>query len=314
MTSAIKQILVAVKPWESTLPITTSRLAFLARHLKAEVTLVSCIRLSVTESGLVWAESGIASELQNSLPDHTAHESALLEQLAAPLRDAGVSVTTQVRSGSSAMRGISDEVEELRADLLVVGVHKQEASLRLRLADVDWQLIRRCPCPLLLSQGSEDEPYRKILAAIDPLHDHAEPEGLDHAILDIARLIADACGSQLQTVNAFPDPEGFEVVSAIEPSPGIFYGSENIEDAHKEAARALADQFGIATTDVIVNQGKPVAVIGSVLSEQAADLVVLGVTQRGRLEEALLGSTAKEVIKDAGCDSLLVKISHDGST
>ncbi|MGW8369182.1 MAG: universal stress protein, partial [Gammaproteobacteria bacterium] len=235
MTRKLERILIAVKPWQSQLPLSAARIAQLARNQEAKVALTSCVRLSALESGFVWAEPGTGQGLEETLENQADEELAQLEQLAQPLRDAGVTVTTTVRSGRSASDGILDEVAEWSADLLVAGVHEPRASLRPRLTEVYWQLMRMCPCPLLLTRASNGDPYRNILAAVDPLNEHAEPAGLDEAILSVARQCRDAFEADLRIVNVHPDPEEFEVVSSVEVRPGIFYGTENIEAVHRQA-------------------------------------------------------------------------------
>lgn len=307
MTQRIERILIAVKPWQSRLPLSASRVSHLARSLEAEVALTSCVRLSALESGLVWAEPGTGPGLEATLESHADDELAELERLAQPLRDAGVTVATRVSSDPSASHGILDEVAEWRADLLVAGVHDPRSSLRPRLMAVDWQLMRLCPCPLLLTRTSHDEAYRSIVAAVDPLREHAEPAGLDEAILSIARHFRDAFEAGLRVVNVHPDPEDYEVVSSVEVEPGVFYGTENIEAVHRQALIDLTDACGVADAELILRAGDPAELIAGLAAEPATDLVVLGSIKRGRLEAALLGSTAQRVVDDGRCDVLLVR-------
>ena len=308
MTQKIERILIAVKPWQNRLPLGTSRVSHLARSLEAEVALTSCVRLSALESGFVWAEPGAGPGLEATLRSQADDELAELERLAQLLRDTGVTVTTRVRSDPSASHGILDEVTEWRADLLVAGVHEPGSSLRPRLTAVDWQLMRLCPCPLLLTRASNDEPYRSILAAVDPLRGHAEPAGLDEAILSIARHLRDVFEAELRIVSVHPDPEEYEVVSSVEVEPGVFYGAENIEAVHRQALIDLADACGAADSELVLRVGDPAEVIAGLAAEPVTDLVVLGSIKRRRLEAALLSSTAERVVDDGRCDVLLVRV------
>ena len=307
MTARIERILIAVKPWENRLPLSVAGAADLARGLKAEVALTSCVRLSALTDALAWTDPGSGTDIEGAMLSQANAELGELERLAQPLRDAGVTVTTRVRSDASASHGILDEVTAWRADLLIAGIHEAYSPLRPRLADVDWELMRLCPCPLLLVRASRDEPYRTILAAVDPLHGHAEPAGLDHAILGIARRLRDALEAELQIANVYPNPDEYEVASAIEVEPGVFYGTENIEAAHKQALADLTADCGVADSERILRAGKPAEVIIELAGRQATDLAVLGSIKRGRLESVVLGSTAQRVVEEAECDVLLVK-------
>lgn len=307
MTERIERILIAVKPWENQLPLTVSRASDLARGLKAEVALTSCVRLSALTDAVAWTDPASGTDIEGAMLSEASDELQELERLAQPLRDAGVTVSTRVRSNASASHGMLDEVTAWRADLLIVGIHEANLSLRPGLAAVDWQLMRLCPCPLLLVRASKDESYRTILAAVDPLHGHAEPEGLDHAILSVARHFREALEAELQIANVYPNPDEYEVASSIEVAPGVFYGTENIEAVHKQALMDLAEDCGVADSDSILRAGKPAEVIIELAAKQATDLAVLGSIKRGRLESALLGSTAQRVVEEAECDVLLVK-------
>jgi hypothetical protein len=86
--------------------------------------------------------------------------------------------------------------------------------------------------------------------AVDPLHAHAEPYGLDRAVLDAGRSIAQTCGSTLRAVYAYPGGDAFDLASAVEVTPGVFYGAEYVEAVHRRAGNELAEQFGIAATEV----------------------------------------------------------------
>ena len=70
---------------------------------------------------------------------------------------------------------ILSEAREWGADLLVIGAHGLEPSPRVRLTDVDWRLMAEAPCPLLVVRNQSFSGYSRILAGIDPLHEHAEP-------------------------------------------------------------------------------------------------------------------------------------------
>jgi universal stress protein E len=308
MTKKIERILIAIKPWETELPISPSRASCLARGLNAEVALTSCVALSGMSDDLAWTDPALSAEIIEHATSRQNYELAQLERLAEPLRADGVPVTTRVRSGARAAHGILDEAAAWQADLLIAGVHEPPSTLRPRLLDVDWQLMRLCPCPLLLARASRPERYKNIVAAVDPLHGHAEPAGIDQAVLAVAQYLRDACEAQLRVVNAYPNPDEYEIVSSIEVEPGILYGTENIEAAHTQAVIDLINECGVADSEIVLRPGKPAAVIAELANNEAIDLVVLGSIKRGQIEATLLGSTAERVVDRALCDVLLVKL------
>lgn len=304
----IQRILIAVRPWERHLPLATAHTRFLADGLGAEVTLLSCVPESQLALGLAWTEPTAITALQTEWFERAGKQ---LEVLAEPLRDEGIEVRTRVSSHTPVYRGILEEAENWGADLVVVGVHEPKPVPHTRLTDIDWQLMRLCPCPLLLVADPNAESYRTILAAVDPLHRHAEPAGLDEAVLATSGGLCDAFGAQLLVVNVYPDPEQYEFASSVEVVPGVYYGTENIPAAHRKAVGALITARGIPQSQAIVEPGKPGEVIVETASAHKVDLIVLGAIKRGRLEAALLGTTAEAVVGGAACDVLLVKPPSD---
>ena len=69
-----------------------------------------------------------------------------------------------------------------------------------------------------------------------------------------------------------------------------------------------AKEYGINDIHAIVETGDPRNLIGTVFPQQEAiDLIVMGATGKGALQQALVGSTASYVVTHAPCSVLVVK-------
>jgi len=303
MAISFKKVLVALKPGQKGLPLSAYHARLLAQQLGAELRLLSCVYEAQVAANLV-SKDAQAFAAQAGLIDA---ERGSLETLAQSLAEWGVTVDTTVRWGHPMQAVILSEAREWGADLLVIGAHGNEPSPRVRFTDVDWRLMAEAPCPLLVVRDPRFAGYSRILAGIDPLHEHAEPSGLDDAVLDVAAGLATLLESELSVVHAYPRPEAFDLVSAVEVSPGVLYGSENIESVHKSAVLALMDAHGLNRRQAYVTSGVPEEVILDQVRQQHAKLVVIGAIKRGWLEHALLGSTAEKVAATIDCDLLLVR-------
>jgi universal stress protein E len=178
--------------------------------------------------------------------------------------------------------------------------------MHTRLTDTDWQGMRRAECPLLLIKRPSFDGCRTVIAAVDPLHGHDEPHGLDRAVLGAARSIADACGSTLRAVYAYPGAEPFRLASAVQVAPGVFYGDENDEALHRRAVNELAEQFGIAGANVDLVIGSAPDAIVDTVAKRAADLLVVGIPRRHGVAATIVGSTAELVVPAVACDVLIV--------
>jgi universal stress protein E len=303
----LERIVVAIKPWERGLPLSATHARQLAQSVGAQVCLVSTVFDAGVAAGCERGAAKAVAARERTL----AAARVALERLAQSMREWGAQVATKVVWGAPIHEGILAVVRAFKADLLVVGVHEQPA-LRTRLTDTDWQLMRHAPCPLLLVKDPVFDGYRTILAGVDPLHAHAEPSGLDRAVLRAARCFAQAFGSTLRAVNAYPGAAAFELASAVQVTPGVFYGAENVEALHRRALGELVAEYGVGAAEADLVAGAPAEVLVNAVASRQAELVVVGVPQRrGRLT-AVVGSTAEAVAADVPCDVLLVPVQAAG--
>lgn len=302
----LQRIMLAVKPWERGLPVTANHVRQLAESAGAEIQIVGSV-----------FDAAVAARRDRG--DAAAHEThnrtviaarATLERLTGSMRDWGAPVTTRIVWGAPPYEAILAAAQDWQAGLLVVGTHER-GTLTTRFTDTDWQLMRRVRCPLLLVKGGAFTGYRTILAALDPLHGHEGPSGLDRAVLTASRCVARACGSTVRAVYAYPGAEAFELASAVEVAPGILYGVENIEALHRRAVNELAVEFGIAPSEVDLVEGSPVQAIIDTASRTRAELVVVGAAQRRGLAAAVFGNTAELVAGELPCDVLIVPVAEE---
>lgn len=71
-----------------------------------------------------------------------------------------------------------------------------------------------------------------------------------------------------------------------------------------EALKAEAEAAGVENVHVIVEKGSPKVILTSFTD---ADLVICGATGLNRAERFLLGSVSENVVRNAGCDVLVVR-------
>ena len=302
---SFKRVLVALKPWQTGLPLAAAHARALTRNFGGTLRLVSCVFDSQVAYGLEQRHEGALAAQTGMLE----RERIELERLAQSLREWGAAVETRVLWDAPAYQGALRAAREWPADLLVVGAHERHPALRTRLTDTDWQLMRLCPCPLLLVKDPVFDGYPDILAAVDPLHPQASARPLDDAVLETAAAFSRAFEAKLGVVHAFPDPASFNLASSVEVAPGVFYDAENIEAGHREAVGSLLASHGVPDAAVDFVPGEAASAIIEVADKRRAKLVVLGALRRSRLEQAILGSTAERVAAELGCDVLLVPAS-----
>jgi nucleotide-binding universal stress UspA family protein len=293
-------VLAAIKPWRRGLPLPATRAREFAQSVNAEILLVSVVFDPLIGRGLVGAEV-LETVSEERLMEQQRVE---LESIAQSLRDWGASVAVRVIWDAAPHRGIVRAAEEWQADLIVVGAHEGRSPLHTPLTDTHWRLMQTSVCPLWLAKDSAPKHGRTILAAVDP--SRAESSAVDRRVLSAARELAAALDCRLRAVHAFSDPESFALVSAVEVSPGVFYGAENVAELHRHGVEELAAAYGIDADRTDVRPGAPAAVIAEVMAEHEVRLVVLGLSRRGPLEQIVFGSVTQAVTQESVCDVLLI--------
>jgi nucleotide-binding universal stress UspA family protein len=81
----------------------------------------------------------------------------------------------------------------------------------------------------------------------------------------------------------------------------------DIEKAHADRFRELADFRGVEAAHTHLRSGPPAETLPLLARELGAGLVVMGAISRSRLQQAIIGSTAERVLDHLHCDVLVVK-------
>lgn len=294
-----QRVLTAVKPTQHGLPLQAMRACEFAKRVDAEMLLVSVVFDPLVAGGFEGAAA-----LEPVAKGQLIEDQRLkLERVAQALRDQGAAVEVRVVWDAAAFRGILRVADEWHPTLVVVGAHEQRA-LQTPLKDTHWRLMHTSKWPLLLVKQSTSPDGTTILAAVDP--SRAESGAIARNVLQAARLFGDAWNCQIRVAHAFPDPQQFALASAVEVSPGVFYGAENIAALHRRAVEELSADYGIHASQTDVRTGQPAVVILQLVEEHAVRLVVLGLSRHSFLQQLVLGSITQTVALDSPCDVLLI--------
>lgn len=214
----LERILVALKPWERGLPLAANHARQLLQNVTGHIELVSTVYDAAVAAGRDRGESAAIATQDRTV----AAARVELERLALAIRGRGVTITTRIVWGVPAYEGILGAAEECRADLVVVGAHEPHTA-HTRITDTDWQLMRRVTCPLLLVKRPAFNGYRTVVAAVDPLNPHDEPESLDRSVLDAGRCFARVFSSALRAadLDAAPKNDAELVVVGVPRRLGV---------------------------------------------------------------------------------------------
>ena len=245
---------------------------------------------SVDENG----RDSVADELAKRLT-HIAEESGT----------GGVNIIPAVLSGRP-VRAIGDYAGRVSADLIVVGQKARRAGRYWSAGSFAAAVGKAVKSPTIAvpsghTPRTDSEPlFRNILVPID--FSEASLRALSEALV-----LAQQSGGRLRLLHVL---EGF-------PYETVYSGARAfrlIHDFRAHVARVNrelrslipADALNWTEIDVATVSGLVHDAIVATASDQRADLVVLGLPRRSRMEEFVVGSTVHRVLRRAASPVLLV--------
>jgi len=191
------------------------------------------------------------------------------------------------------------------ADLLLLGSRGLSNSHRGRVGAVARKCIRKAPMPVMLVRGSQDGPFRRIVACVD--------------FSDTSRLAAEHAARVARAENAVLEfvhvcvarsivDTGF---GSLEPIAPIITHGKILEAERKELDRFVSELEepldGIDWSSTVIEGYRVGTTIAEYLESTGADLAVIGTRGRTGLKALLMGTNAEGVIEESPCSVLAIK-------
>ena len=231
---------------------------------------------------------------------------AWLDALAVPYQEQNINISNCVIWHNRPFQAAIMEVLKNKHDLVVKATHPHSKLSAILFTPTDWNLLRKCPVPLLLVKHHKWPENGNVLCAIDckSMQD-GEHHLLNQQILDEAQAMAKIINAKTHIVNAYPSPPMNIMLELPEFDP-INY-EDGLKKFHKKVLQEYAQRNNISDQHVHLEQGLPEDVISNTAKEIDAELVILGTVGRSGLTATLLGHTAEQVIDQLDCDLLALK-------
>lgn len=300
-----QRVLVVVDPTASFHPA-LERAVWIARHAPARLELFICDY----DAHLANTRGAPAASLAEAQAQLIARHRQRLEQLAAPLRESGLTVSVDARWDYPIHDAIVRKAVDFGADIVVKDTHFHDVLRRSIFSNTDWSLTRNCPATLWLVKPRPPGKKPCFVAAVDPLHERDKPAELDNKILSTASSLATSLGGELHVFHAF-DISAALAVSTDSMTMPISLPVHEITDAmrteHTAAVDALCERHGIPKERRHVHQGGTRDLLMTLTEQLRADVVVMGAVSRSGLKALFLGNTAEDVLDRLHCDLLIVK-------
>ena len=301
----ISRILAVVDPTVNEQPA-MHRAAWLAKQTQADLELLVCYYNEYLSGDRLFD----SPSLEKARGEVIANQEKHLEELAEPVRQLGVVVTTTAIWDHPLYAGVVRHAIDSKADIVFKDTHHHSAVERALLTNTDWNLIRTCPTPLWLVKPKEFAESPVFIAAIDPLNQHDKPAALDDEILHITKLLGDKSHGEVHAFHSYDPRIAVATATANAYIPVSLPFDEIEQQMHEDHQK----RFGEITSFHGLDDDKAHLIAGLTHEElpliakrMNADVVVMGAVARNRWKRLFIGATAERTLEHLPCDLLIVK-------
>ncbi|AGH81697.1 universal stress protein UspE [Psychromonas sp. CNPT3] len=297
-----QNILVFIDPSKVSQPALSRAFDIAKKESSAKITLfMCCYDLSYEMTSLS------SKEERESMQQLVIKENKeWLESLIQPLNYPGISVELSVIWHPRPFQAAIIEILKKGYDLLIKATHPHSKLSAIFFTPTDWNLLRKCPVPVLLVKHCHWPERGNILCAIDCKDfDEEDHHLLNNQIINEAKDMSEIINAKVHLVNAYPTPPVNIMLELPEFDP-IDY-EDGLKKFHEKILNDYAQRHAISLQRCHLKQGLPEDVISKVACSIDAELVVLGTVGRSGFSATLLGHTAEQVIDNLDCDLLALK-------
>jgi universal stress protein E len=252
-----------------------------ARHFGAAIELFACDAEHAYMAEHSYDPRGVSDAVAQCMQD----SQRFLEAVRASVVADDLEIRTSVACETPLHLGILRKIETVRPDLVIRCVEARGQQRQSALTSTDWQLLRSCPVPLMLTRGRTWNPVPRIVAAID-----LEPvqTGLAQRVLAAASYLASGCAGALDVVHCQDEAAA--------------------DAAAMDSMRALLRSAGLAKVEARMLAGAPEQTLSQLVRNDNVDVMVIGALSRrvGACGDAV-GTLTETLIETLRCDFLLVR-------
>lgn len=301
----IKRIMSVIDPTVSEQP-GMRKAAWLAEKTGAELELFICYYNEYLSGDRLFD----SPSLEKAREELLRSQEGLMENLAAPLRESGLKVSTMAVWDHPLYEGIVRHAAATGTDIIFKDTHHHSAVSRALLTNTDWNLIRACAVPLWLVKPGPITENPVFIAAIDPLNEHDKPAALDDEILGLSKTLAEAGDGSVRAFHSY-DPR---IAVATATANAYIPVSLPFDEIEKQMREQHAERFNEVIRFHKIEEDASHLVAGLTHEELpeyaesvSADVVVMGAISRNRWKRLFIGATAERTLEHLPCDLLIVK-------
>lgn len=185
----------------------------IARHFDAKIDLLAC------DADQPWTArpAGRADEAARAVAARGLDSRRFLEALRSTISADDLQIRVVDDCEGPLHEGLPRKVRADGHNLVVKRIPRADGRRRPALTPGDWQVIRSCPVPLMLTRGRPWRPLPRIVANLPP-------DGAPGDVVGVARYLAEGCHGALDIVASGAEsevaPRALPADGAHAPLPG----------------------------------------------------------------------------------------------
>ncbi len=296
----LDNILVVLDPHEEDQPALV-RAAYLAETTGASLHLFMCAY--DTAVGIATFLTG--GQKKSFVQTVINGSEVMVERLAEDYLQKGLSISHEVVWERHPVEAILAQCDKHDFDLVMKRARHHTRADNM-FNHMDWNLMRYCPCPVMLVKDGLWDEVGQVLAAVDAAPETELHERLNETVLDRSKFLADVLDFELHLVSAYPAPPVFVPVSTAVQT-NVNYRSKMSQMVEQNLA-AMADKYGVVMERVHAIEGPVDWVIPHVAEELVAEFVVMGNVSREGKAGLSIGSTAESTLDSINTNVMMVKV------
>ncbi len=210
------------------------------------------------------------------------------------------SITIKVEWSKTVFLAINAYCKKHSVDTVIKTAHRSGSFF---YSSTDWQLIRECPAPVMITTGNRWKKTGNIIAALDFATTTQSKVKLNYRIFQYALALAANDVSRVHVVFALTIPQvlvDMDIISAKQ------YAREK-QQKLQAVIDAFSEKNGVEKKNIHAKIGAAEKVIPSIASKLSADIVVAGTVGRKGIKGKLLGNTAEGILKRIHTDIVTIK-------
>ena len=265
------------------------RAVWLAKRNSARLTFFYAIDVSAAAERMIVESDGGKDTVLDEAQD-------VLKELAARAISEGVTAGIELRFGKSWLELIR-QVLRNEHDLVVAGTRHQGEWQGFLMGSTGIKLLRKCPCPVWITQPQPEKEIKSILVAHDL-------RSVGDLAMELGCSMAELHGAQLHVLHSLEFPE---LDYALPARVSAETSAELRAKAEQHINTQLANyEFAWSPQLHLVTDSPDFAILQHI-ERHAVELLVMGTIARTGVSGFVVGNTAERLLPRIPCSVLAVK-------